>query len=402
MFQHLPVPKIVCGAALCVACGFGLVGCGVPPLHGSASHKELVEISDTASGTAVTVSGESVGEAVVTSYIEDFRAAHDLVDDDRWSDWLARNDETPTTVREQAIDFFVNALVIQQKASGMGISVSEQEVDEQIQSSRDQFDSDEEWTEALRMMGLNETTYKLTVESSLLEEKVKSELAIDDTDADLALEYANAYALAYDGSKRSSQIVFDADDADSARDVLSKLKTGELEFADAVDLYSVDDSTKSVEGDMGWDALNAVPNQQYSNALSQLEPGQLSDLVVSDDGIRIILCTDIFHAPEQITSLDQLPEEFVNAIKASISSTEQTEAFASWLETAKADADIKITDMPEGLSYDVAPKLLDSSAHDSAVDDQDEVDLSATTAIPTEAATTVILDSGRETASAVQ
>ena len=106
MHRHFFISKFVLGAMLLSSCGFGLVGCGVPPLDGSASHKDLVEISDTASGTAVTVSGESVGEAVVTSYIEDFRAAHDLVDDDRWSDWLARNDETPTTVREQAIVFF--------------------------------------------------------------------------------------------------------------------------------------------------------------------------------------------------------------------------------------------------------------------------------------------------------
>ena len=42
----------------------------------------------------------------------------------------------------------------------------------------------------------------------------------------------------------------------------------------------------------------------------------MSGLVTSTYGIHIIQCTDVFEAPEELTSLDQLPTEFQDSIRA--------------------------------------------------------------------------------------
>ena len=87
------------------------------------------------------------------------------------------------------------------------------------------------------------------------------------------------YATAYDGSKRSSHILFNSDDEATAQEVLDKLNSGELDFVDAVKEYSQDPKV-SVEkdGDVGWDKTSNLVTE-YTDGLASLLKDQLSGLV---------------------------------------------------------------------------------------------------------------------------
>lgn len=352
------VLKVACAVVGCL----GLASCSTFQ-QPAGSDFSLVEIDDTSNGVAATVNGSSIGESAVTGYVQDFRSAHGLTEEEAWANWMAENGMTPEAVRKDAIDFYVNALLVEEAAKQEGVSIDDEEVDNQIESAKEQFGNDAEWQDSLKSMGMNESRYRMSVETSLLQQKLKDRFASesDAEDDELVLEYANAYALAYDGSKRSSQILFKVADEATAESVLEQLRAGTLDFAAAAAQYSQDEASRDKSGDMGWDALVAVPNQDYSQALAQLEPGEISGLVVSDDGIRIIMCTDVYHAPDQVTSLDQMPQEFREAIKTSVLGTAKDEAYATWFNEFSANADVDVKEMPSGLPYDVEPMQTDNT-----------------------------------------
>ena len=112
----------------------------------------------------------------------------------------------------------------------------------------------------------------------------------DDPSDEDVLSYAQTYISSFDGAKRSSHILFDADDTETAQSVLDQINAGTLDFAEAAKTYSKDSSAQN-GGDVGWDKLNSFVSE-YTAGLADLSKGQVSGLVTSSYGIHIIKCTD--------------------------------------------------------------------------------------------------------------
>ena len=184
------------------------------------------------------------------------------------------------------------------------------------------------------------------------------------------LQYAQMYATTYDGAKRSSHILFDSEDEAAAQEVLDKLNAGELDFAEAAQEYSQDGSA-SDGGDVGWDKMTSFV-EEYQSALDGLEKDQISGLVTSDYGIHIIKCTDVFTAPEEVTSLDQIPSDWLDSIKSSLKSQKQNEAYQQWLEEYQESSDVVINPMPDGLPYAVDMSKYQSSDDAASEEGADE------------------------------
>ena len=87
-------------------------------------------------------------------------------------------------------------------------------------------------------------------------------------------------------------------------------------------------------------------------------------MVESDYGWHIITCTDEFVVPDEITSIEQLPQEFIDTYREAAEQQAQQEAYQTWFDEFKENADIVINDMPEGLPYAV-----DMSQYQTASDD---------------------------------
>ena len=103
---------------------------------------------------------------------------------------------------------------------------------------------------------------------------------------------------------------------------------------------------------MGWDRMTTFVTE-YQDALDGLEVDQVSDLVTSQYGIHIIKCTEVFTAPAELTSLDQLPADFQETFKSMAASTKASTAYQEWLEGLKESADIVINDMPSDAPYNI-------------------------------------------------
>ena len=356
--KTVKIAKTICIASLTVACIWGLAACG----SGNSSNGKT-------GGVAAIVNGTEISEDKITEQVEAIRAQMSIDTEDAWGEWLAQNDYTPEKVREQIIDGYVDQELIRQGAAERGITVESSTVDEYVNSMKSQYDDDEAWQKALDGAGTTEEEYRQNLELSLLYTDLYAQFATDEepSEEDL-LKYSKMYATSYNGAKRSSHILFASDDEATAQEVLDKLNSGELDFADAAKQYSTDTASAEKGGDVGWDKLTSFVSE-YQTALDGLEKDQMSGLVTSSFGIHIIKCTDVFNAPEEITSSDQLPSEFLDQIKKTISSSKQSEAYQTWLKEYKEAADIVINEMPEGLPYYVDMTKYQKEDDSAATDD---------------------------------
>lgn len=301
---------------------------------------------------AATVNGTEIQEDTITTAVENIRTQMGLTEEQAWGEWLAENDYTPESVRKEMIDGYVDQELVKQGSESLDIHADEAEVSQYVDSMRANYDSDEAWANALNSVGMTEEQYReniaLTLETQLLKEKV-AEDAAEPTDEDL-LTLAQTYKTSYDGSRKSSHILFDASDEATAKEVLAKIKSGELDFAAAAAEYSKDTGTSGDGGNVGWDSLNNLVTE-YTTALKELGKDEVSDLVTSSYGIHIIKCTDVYEAPETLEKLSDLPEEFQEAVRSMSEAQNDSQAYYTWLEGQREAADIKVNDMPEGLPY---------------------------------------------------
>ena len=365
--------KSVVAVGLCIACVGGIAGC-------SSSSEE-----DTSGDVAATVNGTDIMEDTITTYIESFRTSYGLDEEEDWAEWLLSYDYTIESVREEVIDSYIDRELILAEAEEQGITVEDEEIDEYVDYMVEQLGSEEDWEAALEDAGMTEDEYREELEVQMIDSKLQDTFATDEepSDEDM-LSYAEMYASAYDGAKRSSQILFDADDEETAQEVLDQINNGEITFEEAVEEYSTDDTSKEEGGDVGWDAMNSFVDE-YQDALDELEEGEISGLVESDYGIHIIECTEVYNAPTttdddgeetiEITSIDDIPEDWAEEIEESLIELEQEEAYDEWLEEAYEEADITINDMPDGLSYYVDLSLYeeeDEGSSDSGSTTDDE------------------------------
>lgn len=341
--KKLSFAKSLASVGLAAVCALGIVGCS----------EQTGDAPTYTGGVAATVNGVEIPEDKVTQAIQDIRAQMSLTEEDAWGQWLADNDYTPESVREEIVNSFVDQELVKQGGEAEGITADPTEIDQYVETMRGHYDSDSAWAEALEAVGMTEDEYRDNIALSLVSQQLQQKVgegAAEPTDEEVLDAAKETYAQAYDGAKKSSHILFEASDEAQAQEVLDKINAGELDFATAAESYSKDTASAAEGGNVGWDRLSNLVTE-YTTALADLNKGDVSGLVTSTYGIHIIQCTDVFEAPEELTSLDQLPTEFQDSIRTMLQSSNQSNAYYTWLEEQRNAADIQINDMPEGLPY---------------------------------------------------
>lgn len=342
-------------AAFTVFCAAAIAGCSSSGSSGNA--------------VAATVNGTEIKEQTITDYVQNFRDSQGLTDESSWGAWMANYSTDPAGVRSDVIDYFVEREVVKQAAEQNNVSVSDDEVNEQIDAMKANYGGDDEaWKKALESAKLTEDQYRENLTNAMLEKKLQDAVVTDtDLSDDDVLNSVKMYAAGFNGAKRSSHILFNSGDEETAQKVLDQINNGEVSFDEAAKQYSIDTASAQNGGDVGWDLLNNFV-ADYTQALSGLEKDQVSDLITSDFGIHIIKCTDVFSTPDEITSLDQVPEALVDYIKQMMASDKVSSSYSEWLDNFKGEQKIVVNDMPKGLPYDV-----DMSSYQKSEESSDAV-----------------------------
>lgn len=144
----------------------------------------LYDYSDSSEGVSTTVNGSPIGESAVTAYIENFRAAQGLDDESSWGKWLVRYGYTPQALRIDTITMLAGTEVMRQAAASQGIHVTSKDVNAAIHDMRKKLKSDKAWSDYLRQSTSSESSIRIEVEASLLNEKIAQKVAPKAKDAE--------------------------------------------------------------------------------------------------------------------------------------------------------------------------------------------------------------------------
>lgn len=370
--------KALIALGVVAACGCMLAACsGGSQSSGGAA----VPVANATGGVAATVDGTEIPEDDITNDIQMARESYDLIEDSAWGEFLVTNEMTPEAIRSDFIEQRINEALTKKGIEELGLTVESSEVDEYVKSMRENFESDEDWEEALEQAGFTEESYRKSLEESLLDQKLSEhfETTVEVTDADM-LETASTIAQYYNGAKRSSYILFAVEDVEdeaavsaakeSAQAALDQINGG----ADFVEVgkQSADGGTATFNEDAGWDVTNYI-GEEYATALDELDKDAVSGLVEGEDGVYIIKCTDVFTTPDKITDLKQIPEDFRDSITDMTKSDKVQSAQSEWLEGIRKNAEIVINDMPANVPYNIDLTPYKEAAADEAGADGDVV-----------------------------
>lgn len=347
---------------LSVACCFAIAGCSAQNYGYTGGVAATVKASDASEAT-------EIAEDTVTKYIQDFRTSSNIASDDSWGEWLNTNSYDPSSVRTQVIEHYEENELVKQACQAKNITVEDSEVDEKVSEMKANYDSDEEWQEALSNAGTSEDLYRESVQIGLLTNKLKENVVgeVKVKDSKL-LKQLKTYASYLTGAKRSSHILFSSDDKATAKKVLKKINSGKISFEDAAKKYSTDTSSAENGGDVGWDKINNFVTE-YTDALDKLKKGQVSKLVKSDYGYHIIKCTDVFNTSGKETKVSQYPDAIADYVKNIVKSNTEDEKYNDWYDKYKEQAEITVNDMPENVPYN-----LDMTKYQSSDDSSDSSD----------------------------
>ena len=316
-------------------------------------------------GVAATVDGVNITEDTVTKQIMSVRTAYGYGSDGSWAQYLVDNGLTPETYREQVIDSYANQYLQTQAINEYDASATDEEVESAWNDAVENSGGDEKsFIESLAAYGYTESSYKESLRNSLELDKLRSAVAsVDDPTDQEIVDYLNENLSTYNDARRSSNILIsvasDATDEEKAeaqakaQEALDKINSGELTFEEATDQYSDDTASKEDGGDVGWDKLTTFVTE-YQDALSQLSVDQVSGLVESTYGYHIIKCTDYFHVDGQVSSIDDVPAEIRDYISNIVKTDAEGDAYTTWWNDYKEQANIEINPMPEDVPYNVS------------------------------------------------
>jgi peptidyl-prolyl cis-trans isomerase C len=172
--------------------------------------------------------------------------------------------------RQDVLDGLIDEALIEQGAAAMGIVLTEDELEGQVEADIAAGGGQEAFAEWLQSTGQTREDYKEMLRQSLLAQRV-----LDAVSADVSAEAEQV---------RVRLIMVDSEE--TAEQILTLLQQGG-DFAALVREYSLDLATKENGGDLGWFPRGLVAPELEAAAFA-LQPGQVSGVIHLGEGYHII------------------------------------------------------------------------------------------------------------------
>jgi foldase protein PrsA len=238
--------------------------------------------------------------------------------------------------KQRLLDNLVNQKLVDQAAAEKKITVTDAEVDKQVEQLKAGFKDDAQFQAALKSAGMDVATLAEQIKEQLLTQKLIEELSkgIKITEADMKSYYGkNKTQFAQKAAKRSEHILFKPEDKKTAQKVLDLIKGGS-DFNAMAKQNSVDTATASKGGDLGWPTTANVP--EFEAAVAKLRKGEMSGLVQSPYGWHIIRVADTRAASQQSFSAVK------SQIEQILIQQQRAEAYQKFLDELRSNAKIEI------------------------------------------------------------
>jgi parvulin-like peptidyl-prolyl isomerase len=189
-------------------------------------------------------------------------------------------------LRRMVLDDMINQELIEQAATDLQITVSDEEVAASIQKTIDELGGPDPFEASLSAAGTTRADVEAMERTSLIGQKVLEHISAD---VPTTAEFVHA-----------RHILCSSEEACQA--ALQRLEAGEAFDAVAREV-STDETSKQRGGDLDWVSRGMLPSSQLEDALFALAVGQRSGVVQTDFGHHVIEMLE--RDPERTLSEDQ-------------------------------------------------------------------------------------------------
>lgn len=253
-------------------------------------------------------------------------------------------------------EYLVIMEVLRQKAPAFTITITEKDVQDQLEQIKQFFQGDEKrFTEALKKQGMTLEQLTQSIRDRLLLEQMKAavtkQVAVTEEEAKTYYESHKADYMEQESRETShiliapvpmsadgatiltaTQADWDAAKAEAEK-VRSEIQNG-ADFVTEAEKYSDDATTKESGGELGM-VIRGQMVPAFEEAVFSLKKGELSQPVRTQYGYHLIEVTDI--TPEKQLAYGEVKE----SIESSLLVQRQSEAWQAWL--AKMQTELGVT-----------------------------------------------------------
>lgn len=208
-------------------------------------------------------------------------------------------------VKESALDAMIDDTLQLKKAADIGIVVTDEEVNAEIEKFKKYFDTEDKFKEFLSTQKMDleyfKNQIKVEMTKTKLKEKLTEKVAVSDQEL---LDYYNGHQNEF-FSVKASHILLEKED--EAKKALERAKAGE-DFNKLAKELSKDPSAKTNNGDLGYFKRGQMV-EAFENTAFSLQPGQISEIVQTQFGYHIIKVED-----KKLDKFEDVKEELKNNI----------------------------------------------------------------------------------------
>lgn len=180
------------------------------------------------------------------------------------------------------LDNEVNQVLVEQEAAKQNVSVSDAEVQKQIDALKKGFASDTAFQAALTTNNMTmdklKQQEKIQLETQALIAKLTKNTQVSEAEMAAYYEKNKASLFANKASIHPAHILFDVNDKATAEKVLAEVKANPSSFATLAKKYSKDTASAAKGGDLGWPSTPYLP--EFEKAIAATPAGQLDPSLV--------------------------------------------------------------------------------------------------------------------------
>jgi len=234
---------------------------------------------------------------------------------------------------DSILDNLINEELLEQEAKKAGITVTDEDVNKEIEEVKKNFPSEEDFNAALQQSNMTLDDLKKQIPRQVQMRKLLEPKAKESVTDEQVKQYFEENKAMYDTPEqvRASHILVGSNE--EAEAILKQLKDGE-DFAKLAQEKSIDTASKDAGGDLDFFGKGMMEEAFEKAAFALKTPGELSPIVQTSHGYHIIKFTE--HKAATTANFEDNKAE----IQESLISNKISELSQTWLTDLKANAKI--------------------------------------------------------------